>query len=83
MVTKMKLAEVLKLSPAELLGLLTQTMSEHEVARRIRAAGVQTSAPTLCRIRNGQIKHTRHEIGLALAMLYMEVQAKKPRSGDS
>lgn len=81
---KPTLAEVMAMEPKEVLRRLHLEISEHEVARRLRAMGVNTSAPTLNRIRKGGIKHTRHEIGAGVAQIYLEVlRGQKPKNRDS
>jgi hypothetical protein len=45
-------------------------LSDSEVARRIKGSGVSITQPAITRIRNGQIKHPRYELGVALKLLY-------------
>lgn len=51
-------------------------ISDSEIARVIKASGVEVSQPTISRIRNGRIKAPSYELGVALKALH-----KKRRAG--
>lgn len=61
-------------------------LREAAIADRIKAAGVQTSQPTINRIKSGAIKSVKYELGQALINLHDEVcppKSPKRRNGKA